>query len=376
MKFLLATVSLVALCGTAYAGGDDHFGGSETSAHSSFGGTTGYGGSTSMSSAQDGYGGFTVDRLAQDDYTDSYGRHVVDTYTVDTWRGTATLVSHDVESGYDTYRVSDETVRGGFRMERVPVERPGTTTISAQTETAATTTTTTTTAGPTSTDVSSSSTDLGSVGSSSLAGPSETAQPAQEQRSIVDVQGPTTTAIGERLPGPVAYQDRRRATYATLERSLDALEQAMVDRRPGQALRTTERTMAALTNMGAFGALGALTGGVVRGRTGAITGAIEGAMFAEFRRQRSGVTPFDSEVRDALTIDQEEFDAMASRVRGMSPSQIDRFNRELADLRTAEGRRAEREEREDRTDRPGREHQSRLAGGARSSLHGGRQGRQ
>lgn len=342
---LMATVSVLALCGSAFAGGDDHFGGSETSAHSSFGGTTGFGSSTSMSSAQDGYGGFTVDRLAQDDYTDQFGNHHIDTYSVDTWRGDATLVSHDVESGMDTYRVRDETVSGGYRTVRERSDQ----TVTAQTTTA--TTTTTTSVGPTDT---SSSTDLGGV-SSSLAGPAETTTTTTTQRvsdDQVTMQGPTT---GSRLPGPVAYTDRQRATYGTLEQSLDALRDIMVDRRPGQTLNASERLAAALTNMGAFGALGAITGGKVhRGALGRIEGAILGAALAEARRQRAGgATPFDADIRDVLTVSDAEFNGMASQVRGLSPSQIDRFNRMVADVRRDYDTRSRQTEHEDRTGRPG-----------------------
>ena len=335
--FLMSAVSALALCSNAWAGGDDHFGGMETSAHSSFGGFSGFGSHSSFSSAQEGHENYSVEALGQDDSIGPGGHYTVNTFLEDRFRGTATLVAHNVDESVDVYRVRDETVRGGYRTVGVPVDRPRTPAPAPGA------------VAPRPSPVAPRPVDMPQL-SGRLPGPA----PAPAAPRTLE---PTVPGVSARLPGPqpVSPGAGKRATYGTLERSLDALHDIVVNERPGlSSLTAAQKTAAGLVNMGAFAAIGAMLGGKVHsGTLGRIEGAILSGGLAEARRQRNhGTTPFDDDVRDALTVTEREFANMAATVRGFSPSQVDRFNRMVADVRRSHDRRTDQQDRENRTDRP------------------------
>lgn len=328
---LLATTALVLCLGTAHAGGDDHFGGNETAAHSDYGGTTGYGNVSQRGSAWSGQEGLTLDRLSQVDSIGSGGSHVVDTYSIDGYSGRASWISRNSD-GSGWISVPDETVNGGRRREFVPApaSKPRA-------------------AAPSPAPAPAPAPQPGPVEMPTIqAPPIQIAPPEPEKRVLAPEMGPPRT------PTVITGKPRKDNHYTQLGEALRAIERAAVT--PGsQNLTEHQKDLARAINMSVGAAMGAVAGGkVYNGPLGKIEGAMIGAFTKDVIADLRGGTPYDDVVRDLSTTSPEEFRDALERVGGMSRREREAIIDSVKDL-TNENRQRERRNDADSRRRDSRE---------------------
>lgn len=349
MRLLLTSTALATiLISTAvYAGGDDGFGGSETSKHSDYGGPGSMGepSRSSISSSHQGFGGHTVSSLSSEDRIEGFD-HQIDTYLVNDYYKTRTLVNSrtDPDPHYSEEGMANSWSRMAEQRRREQEAEDARKAAAARKPTPAPVAAPP--AAPPAEPAAPAPVDMGPINAPPI---EVTWSPPAPPAAIVDL-GTISPPLAEIKPREAR---RKQRAYEKIDEAVDAINEA---RRDGVITSKERKTITAVVNAAYGAGAGAITGKRgFPGRAGAIVGAMIGGSAAEVKRQLTGKTLIDDLVRDLTTTGKSEMELARERARHAPPEEQQRI------IREAREKVAEKRER-DRRDRQRERHEGRSRG--------------